>query len=98
MRDLNTHGCACRCLLQLTDPSVSESDLFARFDADFPIWQTQAGITDTRAICHIARGLGLADSIHVFRDYDRIKGYFGQTAVSGILVGVERWPDQNKQL
>ncbi len=98
--NLNIDGCACRCLLQIQSKKqpISEGDFIACFSGTFPIWQTQPGLTDTRAICHIARSLGLAESIHVFRDYDRIKRYFGQAAVSGILIGVERWPNQNSQL
>lgn len=94
-KDFLENGCACRCLLELKNAThkTSWDDLISSFEGEFEIWKTKPGLTDTRMICHLAKSLGLAQSIHVFRDYSRIKGFFGQKEVSGILIGVEKWPN-----
>jgi len=82
MGTFNEYGCACRCLLKLLADNgkpMTESDFLAAFP--YGHWQSShpdpmPGVTDTSMICDIARKLGLAKGLQVFRGYKAIEQEF----------------------
>lgn len=89
--NLNTYGCACRCLLELLRRSgnpLTEQEFLNRYLPKIPIWQKQPGITDTLMVFQLAVDLRLASRISVFRDYDIVLKQFEGGA--SILVQTER--------
>jgi hypothetical protein len=94
--DLNQYGAACRCLLRLREnegePALSDAAFIARFLPRHPEWQAKPGLTDAFTLMEVARELGLAGRIELFRDYDRIREE--HHAGRGVLVRTERAPDQ----
>lgn len=94
--DLNQFGAGCRCLLRLREnegePALSDAAFLARFLPRHPEWQDKPGVTDAFGLMELARELGLAGRIDVFRDYDRIRQE--HHAGRSVLVCTERAPDQ----
>ncbi len=82
MGTFNEYGCACRCLLKiLADKGtpMTVDDFLAAFP--YPHWQPShpnpmPGVTNTSMVCDIARKLGLAQSLQVFRGYADIEQWF----------------------
>ena len=76
MINLDQYGSAGRCLLRLLEnegnPIISDASFLAQFSSRFPSGQKQPGITSTFAIFALAKQLGLATDIEIYRDYERI--------------------------
>lgn len=96
MTNLSQYGGACRCLLRLREnegePAMSDAAFIARFLPRYPDWQEKPGVTDAFRLMELARELGLAGRIEIFRDYERVRQE--HRAGRGILVSTERAPDQ----
>ncbi len=98
MTSLDRYGSACRCLLRLLEnegnPIVSDATFLARFVSRYPSWQEQPGITSTFVILDLAKQLGLAADIEIFRDYEQVirEHRLGRA----ILVRTERNPAQDE--
>jgi hypothetical protein len=94
--DLSQHGGACRCLLRLLEnegnAGMSDAAFIARFLPRYPEWRERPGAADLSIVCDVARDLGLAGSVHMFRDYDRVLSE--HRAGHGVLVYTERPPEQ----
>jgi hypothetical protein len=92
---LGTYGCACRCLLKLLADAgtpTEDDDFVAAFTPIYPHWATHCGLTDTAIICELAKRLGLAGSVQVFRDYEKVVTETKTVGYVGTLVCVERMP------
>jgi hypothetical protein len=98
--DLSQHGGACRCLLRLRenegDASTSDAAFIARFLPRYPEWHERPGVADVSAVCELARELGLAERVEIFRGYDRVLAE--HSAGRSILVYTERSPEQIESL
>ena len=96
--NLNEHGAACRCLLRLREnegqPGMSDAAFIARFLPRYPEWRQRPGSADAFTVFEIARELGLAERIEIFRDYDQLLRE--HRAGRSILVWTERVPEQLK--
>lgn len=100
MGKFDTYGCACRCLLRLREKrgaAIPEDAFLAQFAPLYPHWQHACGLTDTAAICDLGRRLGLG-TVQAYRDFAKVRDLFVQPQTSGILVCVERFPDNHGQL
>jgi hypothetical protein len=94
--DLNQHGAACRCLLRLREnegePGLSDAAFIARYLPRYPAWRERPGLADVATLFEVARDLGLAGGVDVFRDYDRVLQE--HRAGRSIIVYAERIPEQ----
>jgi hypothetical protein len=94
--NLNEYGAACRCLLRLREnegqPGMTDAAFINRFLPRYPEWQQRPGATDMVALVEIARELGVAEHLDVFRDYEQLLRE--HRAGRSILVFTERAPEQ----
>jgi len=96
MLTLEKYGAACRCLLRIREnggaPGMSDTTFVRRFASRYPDWLERPGVTDIVRMGEVARELGLAQRIEVYRDYDQIL----QAHRDGlaILVCTDRLPQQ----
>jgi hypothetical protein len=92
---LSTYGCSCRCLLKLLADAgapIQDDDFVATFTPTYQHWATHCGLTDSAIICELAKNLGLARSVQVFRDYEKILTETKALGYAGTLICVERFP------
>lgn len=92
---LGTYGCSCRCLLKLLADAgapIQDDAFVATFTPTYPHWTTHCGLTDSAIICELAKSLGLARGVQVFRDYEKILTETKAPGYVGTLVCVERFP------
>lgn len=71
---------------------MSDAAFLARFRPGHPEWQERPGATDVLGMLEIARALGLAGTVEIFRDYDRVLQE--HRAGGSILACTERAPEQ----
>ena len=71
---------------------MSDAAFLARFAPQFPEWQERPGAVDATALLQLARDLGIADRVEIFRDYDRVLAE--HRAGRSILAYTERAPEQ----
>lgn len=97
MPTLEKYGAACRCLLRLREKNgaggISEAAFIARFTSRYPDWHERPGATDIVRMGEVARELGLAERIEVYRDYDRILQCYREGRA--ILICTDRVPEQH---
>ena len=74
MPTLEKYGAGCRCLLRIREnsgaPAIADAAFIARFTSRYPDWHERPGTTDLVRMGEVARELGLAERIEVYRDYD----------------------------
>jgi len=96
MTNLSQYGGGCRCLLRLREnegqPAMSDAAFIARFLPRYPDWHDKPGAADAFRLMDVARELGLAGRIEVYRDYERVQQE--HRAGRSVLVSTERAPDQ----
>lgn len=94
--NLNRHGGACRCLLRVLEnegrPRQEDADFLHRHGARHPSWTAQPGTLDSLGLFDLARELGLAAGIDLYRDYGRVQR--AHRAGHVVLVNTERNPEQ----
>lgn len=94
--NLNRHGGSCRCLLRALENEgrarQEDGDFLNRHSARYPAWAAQPGTLDSLGLFDLARELGLAASIDLYRDYGRVQR--AHRAGDVVLVNTERNPEQ----
>lgn len=73
---------------------MTDAAFISRFLSRYPDWQQHPGAADAFIIFELARELGLAERIDVFRDYDQLLRE--HRAGRSILVCTERVPEQSE--
>lgn len=94
--DLDLHGGGSRCLLRLREnegkPGVSDRAFITEHLASHPEWSERPGAADAATLFELAKELGLADGMDVYRGYERILAE--HRAGQSILVCTEKPPQQ----
>ena len=93
----NAHASVCRCLLELvrrTQRRVIDPAAFVAAHLEkYPGWAGAPGETDILITGELIKELGLADTVQVYIDPDRLIRETKEAGYVGALLFVEKWPD-----